>query len=79
MMTKDEVIRSLNYIGIQSLKNKPRKGKWIQNDYYKDALMCSCCKAYLDKEDWSRHYFYYCYHCGAEMEKMDDGEETANE
>lgn len=50
-----------------------KRGKWIKNEFYADALMCSCCKAYLDKEDWSRHYFYFCYHCGAFMEGMDDG------
>ena len=47
------------------------RGKWIKNDFYEDALMCSCCRAYLDKEDWSRHYFYFCYHCGAFMEGME--------
>lgn len=50
-----------------------KKGRWIKNDFYEDALMCSCCHAYLDKEDWSRHYFYFCYHCGAFMEGMDCG------
>ena len=56
-----------------------KKGKWIKNDFYEDALMCSCCKAYLDKQDWSRHYYYYCYHCGAKMKKMDDGEEKTDD
>lgn len=52
-----------------------KRGRWIKNDFYEDALMCSCCNAYLDKEDWGRHYFYFCYHCGAFMEGMDTGEE----
>ena len=56
-----------------------KKGRWIKNDFYEDALMCSCCNAYLDKEDWNRHYFYFCYHCGAFMEGMDDGEEKTDE
>ena len=56
-----------------------KKGKWIKNDFYEDALMCSCCHAYLDKEDWSRHYFYFCHHCGAFMEGMDVEEEKTDE
>lgn len=55
-----------------------KKGRWIKNDFYEDALMCSCCNAYLDKEDWGRHYFYFCYHCGAFMEGMDVGEEKTD-
>jgi len=56
-----------------------KRGRWIKNDFYEDALMCSCCHAYLDKEDWSRHYFYFCYHCGAFMEGMDCGADNREE
>lgn len=50
-----------------------KRGRWIKNDFYEDALMCSCCRAYLGREDWSSHNFYFCYHCGAFMEGMDRG------
>ena len=55
-----------------------KKGRWIKNDFYEDALMCSRCRAYIDKEDWSRHYFYFCFHCGAFMEGMDTEEEKTD-
>ena len=53
--------------------HKCGRNLWIKNDFYEDALMCSCCRAYLGREDWSSHNFYFCYHYGAFMEGMDRG------
>lgn len=62
-------------LAIEALKQPEwKKGKWIKNEFYENALQCSNCHAYLDKEDWSRHYFYFCYHCGAFMEGMETEE-----
>lgn len=87
-MTREEAINVLNMveahgplvieakeIAMEALKQPElKKGKWIKNKFYENALQCSNCDAYLDKEDWSRHYFYFCYHCGAFMEGMETEE-----
>lgn len=61
-------------IALPSVQPELKKGKWVKNEFYENALQCSNCHAYLDKEDWSRHYFYFCYHCGAFMEGMETEE-----
>ena len=62
---------AMRLMALPPVQLEQKKGKWIKHYFYENALMCSCCKAHLDKEDWSRHYFYFCYHCGAFMEGMD--------
>lgn len=44
-----------------------KRGKW-ETDEWGD-WHCSICKAIIEKDEQSRHYYRYCYHCGAEMER----------
>lgn len=46
----------------------PRRGHWVKNeegDYH-----CSECKAIVESDEKSRHYWVYCYHCGAKMDEV---------
>lgn len=43
-----------------------KHGRWVKNeegDYH-----CSECKAIVESDEKYRHYWIYCYHCGARME-----------
>lgn len=43
-----------------------KRGRWVKNeegDYH-----CSECKAIVESDEKSRHYWGYCYHCGAKMD-----------
>lgn len=48
---------------------KPVKhGRWVKNeegDYH-----CSECKAIVESDEKYRHYWVYCYHCGAKMDEV---------
>ena len=43
-----------------------KHGRWEKNeegDYH-----CSLCQAIVESDEKHRHYWGYCYHCGAKME-----------
>lgn len=47
-------------------EGKEKHGRWVKNeegDYH-----CSECKAIVESDEKSRHYWGYCYNCGARME-----------
>lgn len=45
-----------------------RHGYWI--DKFGDGdLYCSECDAVMEKHEHINHNLYYCYHCGAKMDK----------
>lgn len=46
------------------------KGKWIRRKN-EDCWECSQCHAVLENFDIALHNFYYCYHCGANMQTID--------
>ena len=52
-------------VAIQYLKQEPKTGHWIDQDYklevYESLYECSCCGSYA-------FYFDYCPYCGAKME-----------
>lgn len=52
---------------IPSVEPKQKKGKW-QRRKDEDCWECSECHAVLENSDVGNHNFYYCYHCGADME-----------
>lgn len=33
---------------------------------------CSGCKAIIEKDEWLNHNWYFCYHCGAIMDKEEE-------
>ena len=41
------------------------KRRWIQDEY--GDYHCEVCKAIIEKDEWTRHNYYYCYHCGSSM------------
>lgn len=49
-----------------SAESEHKKGKW-QRRKGSDCWECSQCHAVLENDDLRRHYFYFCYHCGANM------------
>lgn len=49
---------------------KQKKGKW-QRRKGSDCWECSECHAVMESDDFVRHNFYYCYHCGADMMNED--------
>lgn len=46
-----------------------KHGYWVEND--EGDYHCSVCNAIVESDEKSRHYWGYCYHCGA---KMDGGD-----
>ena len=56
---------------IKKRLSKERKtGKW-QRRKGSDCWECSECHAVMESDDFVRHNFYYCYHCGADMMNED--------
>lgn len=43
-----------------------KHGHWVKND--EGDYHCSICKAIVESDEKYRHYWGYCYHCGAKME-----------
>lgn len=42
------------------------EGKWVKDE--NGDYRCSKCKAIIENDEWERHNYNYCYHCGARME-----------
>ena len=42
------------------------KAEWVKDEY--GDYHCEKCKAIIEKDEWERHNYNYCYHCGARME-----------
>ena len=57
----------------QIIKPVKSKSKWIVNTkkYGTNDYHCILCGAIVEKDEAGRHYWQYCYHCGAFMELMD--------
>lgn len=59
---------------IRCIENMPsierKKGKWIGR--WDDAFECSECHAVIEGDEvyWRNNYF--CYHCGAKMERKEE-------
>ena len=43
-----------------------KTGHWVEND--EGDFHCSECNAIVESDEQFRHYWGYCYHCGAKME-----------
>lgn len=46
---------------------EPKTGHWVKND--EGDYHCSLCNAIVESDERCRHYWAYCYHCGANMEE----------
>lgn len=58
MKRLDEIIKSLDEL------ERPN-AKWIIDEY--GDYHCEKCNAIIEKDEWGRHNYNYCYHCGARM------------
>ena len=77
-ISRKEIIRTLDDIGedyisfykllsiIYKIPSR-KKARWIKRKN-SDCYECSECRAVLKEEDIKAHNFYYCYHCGAEID-----------
>ena len=58
------VIKRIHPADVAEVKH----GKWI--DRYNDGdWHCSICGAIVEKEEQTYRNWYWCYHCGAKMDK----------
>jgi hypothetical protein len=57
---------SLDYVN-NKLESKT---KWVIDEY--GDYHCEKCNAIIEKDEWGRHNYNYCYHCGARMEVEDE-------
>lgn len=51
-----------------------KHGRWIR-DYEEGDYHCSVCNAIVesvDSDEWYRHYWRYCYNCGAKMDEVEE-------
>ena len=56
---------------LDELEERP-KAKWIIDEY--GDYHCEKCNAIIEKDEWERHNYNYCYHCGARMnDEVDNG------
>lgn len=55
---------------IQEMFGQERRSKmrWIVNEqlFGDSDIHCSECGAKINKSDWTKHMYIYCYHCGKE-------------
>ena len=70
-----KVVRDTMFIAqaiddLPSAEPERKKGKW-QRRKGSDCWECSECHAVMEIDDFVRHNFYYCYHCGADMMNED--------
>lgn len=63
--SRSEIINMAINTVLDKLYNKP-KAKWVIDEY--GDYHCEKCKAIIEKDEWGRHNYNYCYHCGARME-----------
>ena len=70
---RNELVKALKYDrrqyekGYADAKMELKNGKWETDE--EGDWHCSECKAIIEKDEQSRHYYKYCYHCGAKMEE----------
>ena len=76
-LSKDEKARVdeidnciVDLVNAPSAKPKQKKEKW-QRRKGSDCWECSQCHAVLENDDLKMHNFYFCYHCGANMQTID--------
>ena len=72
----DECVEAL-YMGIEAIKEQPKRGKWIDREEVQDYIKvkyqtatCSNCFKVTMQEKWDEdlRYYAFCPNCGARME-----------
>ena len=77
-MTREEICHTLRnivsqeimhaeYMAIDAACKELKSGYWETDE--EGDWHCSVCKAIIEKDEQSRHYYKYCYHCGAKMKR----------
>lgn len=69
---------------LKALEQEPRKGHWIGHREHCENLgvmpsglgayeWCSNCDCGIDVREWHRNHYNFCPNCGADMRKVEDG------
>ena len=65
----DERVKLLETLNSVPTINPVKHGQWLKND--EGDYHCSLCQAIVESDEQYRHYWKYCYHCGAKMDDED--------
>ena len=60
-----DILTNNDYIILQSAANALTTAHWERDN--EGNCHCSNCKAIVESDELTRHYWKFCYHCGAEM------------
>lgn len=63
MKSNATVLQSLYGVAFK----KPEFAHW-EDTYHDGDWHCSKCGAIVEKDEQSRHNWFYCYHCGSPMD-----------